>query len=71
VPINLRVGAVAEAVTISGAVTEVQVSSPTTGQTIQNVGDLPLSTRNFLSLLALSTVPTANWRTQPPSDAAR
>src|SRR5262249_25854307 len=28
---------------------------PTTGQTIQNVSDLPLATRNFLSLLALST----------------
>jgi hypothetical protein len=55
IPIILKVGAVTEAVTIEGGATTVQLSAPTTGQTIQNVGDLPLSTRNFLSLLALSS----------------
>jgi carboxypeptidase family protein/TonB-dependent receptor-like protein len=55
VPITLRVGAVSEAVTITSGAATVQLSSATTGQTIQNVGDLPLATRNFLNLLALST----------------
>ncbi len=55
VTVSLKVGQVTEAVTISEAATPVQLESPATGQTIQNVGDLPLATRNFLSLLALST----------------
>lgn len=55
VTLTLKVGTVSEAVTVTGAATEVQLSAPTTGQTIQNVGDIPLATRNFLQLLALSS----------------
>ncbi len=54
VNLTLRVGEISETVTVSGAAAPVQLSSPTTGETIQNVGTLPLATRNFLSLLALS-----------------
>src|SRR5262245_2410845 len=55
VAITMKIGVVTETMTISGTATTTQTSSPATGETIQNVGDLPLSTRNFLSLLALST----------------
>src|SRR5262245_27456763 len=55
VTITMKIGVVTETMTVSGVATTIQTSSPATGETIQNVGDLPLSTRNFLSLLALST----------------
>jgi TonB-dependent receptor-like protein len=44
-------------VTVTGAASEVQLSSPTTGQTLTSatIGQLPLSTGNFLTLLTLST----------------
>jgi hypothetical protein len=53
--IKLKVGQISQTVEVTGAQAAVQLSAPTTGQTIQNVDTLPLATRNFLSLLALST----------------
>ena len=53
--IKLEIGELMQAVNVVGAQALVQLSAATTGQTIQNVGTLPLATRNFLSLLALST----------------
>ncbi len=53
--VTLQVGELSQSVDVVGAQAAVQLSTPTTGQTIQNVGTLPLATRNFLSLLALST----------------
>jgi hypothetical protein len=60
VQIPLQVGRVEESVTVTDTATAVQLSNPTTGQTLQaqTVGQLPLSTRNFLTLLTLS--PGAN-----------
>jgi hypothetical protein len=56
VTIDLKVGQVTDVVTVTGAATEVQLNSATTGQTLQSeaIGNLPLATRNFLTLLALS-----------------
>ena len=60
VVIPLQVGRVEESVTVTDTATTVQLSTATTGQTLagQTVGQLPLSTRNFLTLLTLS--PGAN-----------
>jgi hypothetical protein len=57
VNIPLKVGAVTESVTVTGTATTVQLTNPTTGTTLssETVGQLPLSTRNFLTLLTLST----------------
>ena len=55
VAVTLTVGQFSEVVTVSNVATEVVLSSPTTGQTIQNVGNLPLATRNFLYILTLSS----------------
>jgi hypothetical protein len=57
VQIPLAVGGVAEAVTVTDTATTVQLSNPTTGQTLQSetIEALPLATRNFLTLLTLST----------------
>jgi len=57
VTISLKVGAVTEALTISDASTAVQSSNATTGQSLgsDTVSSLPLATRNFLTLLTLST----------------
>ena len=57
VQIPLQVGRVEESVTVTDTATAVQLNTPTTGQTLQaeTVGQLPLSTRNFLTLLTLST----------------
>src|SRR5262245_37815832 len=55
ITISMKIGVVTETMSVSGTATTIQTSSPATGETIQNVGDLLLSTRNFLSLLALST----------------
>lgn len=57
ISIPLKVGQVTEQVTITDTATEVQLTSPATGQTLgkDTVGMLPLSTRNFLTLLTLST----------------
>jgi hypothetical protein len=57
VTIALKVGAVTEALTISDAATPVQLNNATTGQSLgaDTVGTLPLATRNFLTLLTLST----------------
>jgi len=60
VNVPLKVGQISESVTVTGAATEIQLSSATTGETLsaQTIGTLPLSTRNFLTLLTLS--PGAN-----------
>lgn len=57
VAITLKIGEVSEAVTISDAATSVQLDSAATGQSLgaDTVGTLPLATRNFLTLLTLST----------------
>ncbi|MBD0325000.1 MAG: carboxypeptidase regulatory-like domain-containing protein [Pyrinomonadaceae bacterium] len=57
VNINLKVGDVTGTVTVVDAATTVQLASATTGQALseQVVGTLPLPTRNFLTLLTLST----------------
>lgn len=57
VSVTLKVGAVTEALTITDAATPVQTSTATTGQSLgaDSVGALPLSTRNFLTLLTLSS----------------
>ena len=52
--VTLQVGQISQTINVEGAVTPVQLSAPTTGETIQDVGELPLATRNFLNLLALS-----------------
>ncbi len=54
VAIKLEVGEITQSINVVGAQAPVQLSAPTTGETIQNAGTLPLATRNFLSLLALS-----------------
>jgi Carboxypeptidase regulatory-like domain len=53
---QLQLGNVTTTVTVEGAATAVDLTSPTTGQTVtsETVNDLPLSTRNFLTLLTLS-----------------
>jgi hypothetical protein len=57
VTIPLAVGRVEESVTVTDTVTAVQLNNATTGQTLgtQTVSQLPLATRNFLTLLTLST----------------
>jgi len=57
VTIPLKVGEVGASVTVTGAGSEVQLTSATTGQTLTNetIRRLPLSTGNFLTLLTLST----------------
>jgi carboxypeptidase family protein/TonB-dependent receptor-like protein len=57
VAIDLKIGGVAETITVSDASTPVQVNTATTGQSLgsNTVGALPLATRNFLTLLTLST----------------
>jgi hypothetical protein len=60
VNVPLEVGRVEESVTVTDTATAVQLANATTGQTLQSqtVSQLPLSTRNFLTLLTLS--PGAN-----------
>ncbi len=57
VTVSLKVGAVSEALTITDAATPVQTSNATTGQSLgsDTVAGLPLATRNFLTLLTLSS----------------
>lgn len=57
VVVTLRIGVVKQEVSVSGVATAVQLDSAATGETIQShtVRNLPLSTGNFLTLLALST----------------
>jgi hypothetical protein len=57
VNVAMQLGAVTDSVTVTDAATAVQLSNPTTGQTLtaQTVGQLPLATRNILNLLTLST----------------
>jgi len=55
--VPLKIGGVAETVTITAGAAPVQLSSATTGQTLgaETVTRLPLATGNFLTLLTLST----------------
>ena len=57
VTVPLKVGEVGASVTITGAGSEVQLTSATTGQTLtaETIRNLPLSTGNFLTLLTLSS----------------
>jgi carboxypeptidase family protein/TonB-dependent receptor-like protein len=56
VNIQMKLGAVTEEVTVSGVSSQVQLAAPTTGQTLTGdvIVEMPLATRNFLTLLALS-----------------
>ncbi len=58
VPVTMSVGTLTQSITVSGtaAAVPVQLDSATTGETIgsHTVSTLPLSTRNFLTLLTLS-----------------
>jgi Carboxypeptidase regulatory-like domain len=71
VVITLRIGVVKQNVTVAGAAAAVQLNSAATGETIQaeTVRNLPLSTGNFLTLLALS--PGANTDLFPSSNVGR
>jgi len=57
VNVPLKVGQISESVTVTGAATDVQLSSAATGQTLTSdtIRSLPLSTGNFLTLLTLSS----------------
>ena len=57
VSVPLKIGGVAETVTITAGAAPVQLNSATTGQTLgaETVTRLPLATGNFLTLLTLST----------------
>jgi hypothetical protein len=57
VNVPVKVGQITESVTVTGAASQIQLSSATTGQTLQSatINNLPLATRNFLTLLTLST----------------
>ncbi len=56
VPVTLAVSGLSQTVTVTAAAPSIQLTSPTTGETIgsNTVSTLPLSTRNFLTLLTLS-----------------
>lgn len=60
VAVTLQAGRIEETITVTDAATTVQLNNPTTGQAIggEIVENLPLASRNFLTLLALS--PGAN-----------
>jgi hypothetical protein len=57
VSVPLKVGQITESVTVEDAASAIQLNSATTGQTLQSttINNLPLATRNFLTLLTLST----------------
>jgi hypothetical protein len=57
VVVALKIGAVSEALTVTDVTTPIQTSNPTTGQSLgaETVSGLPLATRNFLTLLTLSS----------------
>jgi hypothetical protein len=57
VNVTMKVGEITEAVTVQGAATEIQLNNATTGRTLtaETIDNMPLATRNFLSLLSLST----------------
>ncbi|HXX28573.1 MAG TPA: TonB-dependent receptor [Terriglobales bacterium] len=56
VPVQMQVGTSTVEVTVTGAATPVEVTNPTTGQALTGdvIREMPLATRNFLGLLALS-----------------
>jgi Carboxypeptidase regulatory-like domain len=56
VNVPLKVGEISETVTVTEAASQIQLNSATTGQTLQSatINNLPLATRNFLTLLTLS-----------------
>ncbi len=71
VAVNMKVGTVKQTITVSGAAMPVQLTSAATGEAIEShtVETLPLSTQNFLTLLALS--PGANTDLFPSSNVGR
>lgn len=56
VPIQMQVGTTAEEVVVSGVATPVEITNATTGEALTGnvIREMPLATRNFLGLLALS-----------------
>lgn len=57
VNVPVKVGQITESVTVVEAASQIQLNSAATGQTLQSttINALPLATRNFLTLLTLST----------------
>jgi hypothetical protein len=57
VNVPLKVGEITASITVEGGATPIQLNSAATGQTLQSttINALPLATRNFLTLLTLST----------------
>jgi hypothetical protein len=68
---KMEIGTPKETVTIEAAATQVQTTSATTGWTTEShtIGNIPLSTGNFLTLLALS--PGASTDMFPSSNVGR
>jgi hypothetical protein len=56
VAVQMKVGTTAEQVTVSGAATPVELTNATTGEALPGdvIREMPMATRNFLGLLALS-----------------
>jgi hypothetical protein len=56
VPVHMEVGSATVVVEVTSAATPVDVSNPTTGEALNGdvIREMPLATRNFLGLLALS-----------------
>ncbi|MGA7928363.1 MAG: TonB-dependent receptor [Candidatus Sulfotelmatobacter sp.] len=56
VPVQMKIGTTAEEVVVSGVSAPVEVTNATTGEALagQVIREMPLATRNFLGLLALS-----------------
>ena len=57
VSVPLKVGEITASITVEGGASAIQLNSAATGQTLQSttINALPLATRNFLTLLTLST----------------
>ena len=55
--VTMTVGTLAEGVTVAAGVADVQLNNATTGRTLtaETIDSMPLATRNFLGLLALSS----------------
>ncbi|MGH9356780.1 MAG: carboxypeptidase-like regulatory domain-containing protein, partial [Terriglobia bacterium] len=71
IAVKMKVGSVKQTITVSGVAAAVQLHSAVTGEAIEahTVETLPLSTRNFLTLLALS--PGASTDLFPSSNVGR
>ncbi|HET9408627.1 MAG TPA: TonB-dependent receptor [Candidatus Sulfotelmatobacter sp.] len=56
ISLQMKVGTTSEEVSVSGAAAQVEITNPTTGEALSGevIREMPLATRNFLGLLALS-----------------